>query len=196
MFAWHLSQFVLMENLLVFSKLSSSATWRPGLALSFFPHRGMFSRDHEEGEEEKEFRFHWRCKKVGLSHFCFADDLLIFCKGVPKVVNLIKDYLEIFSAQAGLHPNPDKSSVFLCNVPLEVKVEILIIPGYNECLFPFRYLGIPLISSRLKKEDCKGLIDQITARVQAWTSKYLSFAGRVQLIKSVLYSIQFFGHLS
>ncbi|KAE8683874.1 hypothetical protein F3Y22_tig00111166pilonHSYRG00224 [Hibiscus syriacus] len=27
------------------------------------------------------FNFHPKCKKVGLTHLCFADDLLVFCKG-------------------------------------------------------------------------------------------------------------------
>ena len=53
-----------------------------------------------------------------------------------------------------------------------------------------KYLGVPLISSRLKVVDCKGLVDRITAKVRHWTCRTLSFAGRVQLINSVLFSIQ------
>lgn len=30
---------------------------------------------------DKKFKFHWKCKKVGLPHLCFADDLLLFCHG-------------------------------------------------------------------------------------------------------------------
>ena len=39
-------------------------------------------------------------------------------------------------------------------------------------------------------------IDKITARIASWTSKVLSFAGRLQLIQSVLFSIQAFGLIS
>lgn len=53
-----------------------------------------------------------------------------------------------------------------------------------------RYLGVPIISSRLGKADRVSLIDRITARVQSWTQRFLSFAGRLQLIKLILHAIQ------
>ncbi|XP_019238427.1 PREDICTED: uncharacterized protein LOC109218515 [Nicotiana attenuata] len=34
------------------------------------------------------------------------------------------------------------------------------------------------------------LIDKILTRIKSWTTRYLSYAGRLQLVKSVLYSIQ------
>ena len=49
---------------------------------------------------------------------------------------------------------------------------------------------MPLISTRLTARDCRPLIDKITNRVESWTSKRLSYAGRLQLIRSVLFSIQ------
>ena len=55
-----------------------------------------------------------------------------------------------------------------------------------------RYLGVPLISTRLTHADCMPLIQRITARIQSWTSKALSYAGRLQLIASVVYSIQLY----
>jgi len=36
------------------------------------------------------------------------------------------------------------------------------------------------------------LVNSITARLQSWTHRFLSFAGRLQLIRSVLHSIQAF----
>ena len=53
-----------------------------------------------------------------------------------------------------------------------------------------KYLGVPLISTRLTALDCKLLVDKIIARIKCWTTQYLSFAGRLQLIKSVLFSLQ------
>lgn len=41
-------------------------------------------------------------------------------------------------------------------------------------------------------QDFRPLIDRITARMSSWMSKNLSFAGRLQLLQSVLYNIQFF----
>lgn len=51
---------------------------------------------------------------------------------------------------------------------------------------PVRYLGVPFISSKLKECDCQPLTDKITSRVGSWTVKYLSFAGRLLQIDSVM----------
>ena len=42
-----------------------------------------------------------------------------------------------------------------------------------------KYLGVPLISTRLSHCDCQPLLDKILARIHAWTSRSLSFAGRL-----------------
>ena len=42
----------------------------------------------------------------------------------------------------------------------------------------------------LTARDCSILVDKITSKIQNWTSKYLSYARRLQLIQSVLFSIQ------
>ena len=57
---------------------------------------------------------------------------------------------------------------------------------------PVRYLGVPLISTKLTASLCKPLVDSITSRATSWTAIFLSFAGRLQLIKSVLSIIQSF----
>lgn len=62
--------------------------------------------------------------------------------------------------------------------------------GIPPGVLPIRFLGVPLISSKLRQSDCQPLIHRITARVTSWTSRYLSYAGRVQLIKSVIFAIQ------
>lgn len=57
---------------------------------------------------------------------------------------------------------------------------------------PFRYLGVPLSNKRMSIVQCKPLIDKMLSRVTSWTTKFLSYAGRAQLVKNVLFSIQTF----
>ncbi|KAL2235615.1 UNVERIFIED_CONTAM: hypothetical protein Sindi_1293700 [Sesamum indicum] len=57
---------------------------------------------------------------------------------------------------------------------------------FQEAHLPMRYLGLPLISSRLSISDCQPLISKIDARITGWEGISLSYAGRVQIIKSVL----------
>ena len=58
---------------------------------------------------------------------------------------------------------------------------------------PFRYLGVPLSSKRLSYNQCKPLVDKILARIRVWTVKFVSYAGRLQLVKTVLCSMPNFG---
>ncbi|KAL0671663.1 hypothetical protein Bca4012_034367 [Brassica carinata] len=54
---------------------------------------------------------------------------------------------------------------------------------------PVRYLGLPLSPHKLKKQDYQPLIDRIKLRVSSWSTRRLSFAGRLQLLNSVIYNI-------
>ncbi|XP_071726798.1 uncharacterized protein [Rutidosis leptorrhynchoides] len=49
-------------------------------------------------KESKDFRYHFGCKHIELSHICFADGLLVLCKGEVKSVAVIKKVLDEFSA--------------------------------------------------------------------------------------------------
>ncbi len=53
-------------------------------------------------------------------------------------------------------------------------------------MLPVRYLGVPLISGKLSVRDCDLLISKITAKISGWRVATLSYAGRLQLVSSVL----------
>ena len=42
-----------------------------------------------------------------------------------------------------------------------------------------RYLGVPLVTRRLSMKDCFNLEDKIKARINNWSAKLLSYAGRI-----------------
>lgn len=50
-------------------------------------------------------------------------------------------------------------------------------------------LGVPLIASRLRVNDCENLKAKNLKKVNSWQATYMSYAGSVQLIISVLSSI-------
>ena len=91
--------------------------------------------------------------------------------------------------------NKEKSAVFLTGIDDSVKATILERTGFSLGNLPMKYFGVPLISSKLSHSDCQPLLERTMARIQSWTSSSLSFAGRMQLISSVLYSIQSIGAL-
>ena len=54
---------------------------------------------------------------------------------------------------------------------------------------PVRYLGLPLMTQGMRKQDYLPLLEKIRNKIGTWTSRYLSYGGRLQLIKAVLMSI-------
>lgn len=60
--------------------------------------------------------------------------------------------------------------------------------GISQGSFLIRYLGVPLTTKKLRRQYYQPLLDKIHSRFTSWTVKHLSFAGRLQLLKSVIYS--------
>lgn len=51
------------------------------------------------------------------------------------------------------------------------------------------YLGVPLLYSRMTKDNFKFLVDKVRKRLSSWKSKTLSLAGRISLMQSCLLSL-------
>ncbi|GJX81113.1 reverse transcriptase domain, reverse transcriptase zinc-binding domain protein [Tanacetum coccineum] len=132
------------------------------------------------------------CDKLELINLCFADDLFIFAYGDVQSVVVIKECLDEFKHASGLIPSIPKSTAFFCNVLNHVKLSILNVLPFEEGRLPVKYLGVPLVSSRLKARDCKELVEKVQNRVLDWKNKALSIAGRLQLIRSVISSMHVF----
>ncbi|XP_073271519.1 uncharacterized protein [Primulina huaijiensis] len=73
-----------------------------------------------------------------------------------------------------------------------VRQEILMITGFADGSLPFRYLGVPLAGARLKAVDYSILVDTIARRINAWPRNSLSYAGKIELIRSVVQGVECF----
>ncbi|XP_071704100.1 uncharacterized protein [Rutidosis leptorrhynchoides] len=133
-----------------------------------------------------DFMFHPKCEQLEIINLCFVDNLFLFCQAYVNSVKVIKDALDEFKNCSGLTPSLPKSTAFFANVPSLLKAHILEVLPFDEGVLPFRYLGVPLVSSRLFYRDCKILVERVKKKVEDWKNKFLSFAGRVQLIIYVL----------
>nr|XP_009780098.1 PREDICTED: uncharacterized protein LOC104229207 [Nicotiana sylvestris] len=120
----------------------------------------------------KEFKFHPRCKKLGVVHVCFADDLLIFCKADIQSVRLLKQAFHKFAMVSGLQANAEKSSIYIVGVSDCQKEEIIQELGFSEGSLPFKYLGVPLDSKKLSIAQCWPLVEKVTQKINYWTSRF------------------------
>jgi hypothetical protein len=111
------------------------------------------------------FSFNPKCSRLKLTHLCFADDLLLFCDASIPSISIVKAALLEFERISGLKANPSKSSFFCSGISVRMKDHLLAELQMMEGVLPVRYLGVPLISSRLSAEDCRMLLERISRRI-------------------------------
>ncbi|KAK9742042.1 hypothetical protein RND81_03G144800 [Saponaria officinalis] len=117
---------------------------------------------------------------------------MIFTRGDLPSVLAVKNTLDKFASWSGLHANITKTDIFFGGVSKPVKDLILEQTGFVKGQFPFRYLGIPLHSSRVAADVYGMLLSKVQCSVQHWSSNLLSYAGKIQLINSVIFGLETF----
>ncbi|CAK8531851.1 unnamed protein product [Lathyrus sativus] len=132
------------------------------------------------------YNFHAKCEKLQIIDLSFADNVLLFTRGDNKSVQLLMDQLQTFSQPTGLVVNPAKCRVYFGGgggggVNVETKSDILASTSFLEGDLPFWYLGVPLTCKRLATHHYMSLVDKIVSQIRHWSSKLLSYAGRLQL---------------
>ena len=129
-----------------------------------------------QASHNKDFRFHPLCKWLKLVNLCFADDLIIFCKGSLRFVQILHDGFTNFSQASGLSANLTKSHIYFGGVIFEDKKSILDCVNIEEGSFLLKYLGVPLRPTKWKADDCGLIIKKIHIHLHTWSSRHLSFA--------------------
>ncbi|KAG7578694.1 Reverse transcriptase domain [Arabidopsis thaliana x Arabidopsis arenosa] len=94
--------------------------------------------------------------------------------------------------EEGLHINANKSAMYVGGRNKEELLAAAASHGIPTETLPIRYLGLPLITKSMTVHDYAPLLDKIRSRLLSWTTKYLSYACRLQLISSVIFSISNF----
>ncbi|XP_062103031.1 uncharacterized protein LOC133814029 [Humulus lupulus] len=93
---------------------------------------------------------------------------------------------------AGKKLKETKSNIFFGGVKDETKLKILELMQMDVGTFPLKYLGVHLRPTKWKAADCGVILDKLHKNLNCWASRNLSFAGRAQLIHSVLLGIRNF----
>lgn len=133
-----------------------------------------------------DFNFHAKCERSNITHLAFADDLMLFCRGDQGSLKILSNVMEEFSACSGLEINKDKSNFFVGGVQERELEEVEQVFGFPLGELPVKYLGVPLASVKLNTMHYSPLIEKISNATNKWVGKNLSFAGKVELIRSVL----------
>ncbi|XP_027769708.1 uncharacterized protein LOC114075550 [Solanum pennellii] len=113
-------------------------------------------------------------------------------KGKVRFVRCLHDCFQMFSQASGLVANAGTSSIHFGGVKMTIQEHILQELKFVKGELPFRYLGVPSSTKRVSIVQCKPLIDKILGRITSWTTRFLSYADRAQLVNNVLFAIQIF----
>ena len=100
-----------------------------------------------------------------------------------KVMDLLNKYEEA----SGKKVNRSKTSLFFNNsVPEEVKHGIEVKLGLPEIMHYEKYLGLPSLVGKGKKEGFNYIKEMVWMKLQGWEVKLLSQAEREVLLKAVI----------
>ncbi|XP_074297053.1 uncharacterized protein LOC141627728 [Silene latifolia] len=117
---------------------------------------------------------------------------MIFTRGDVPSVQAVLDTLKKFAGWTGLHANTSKTEIYFGGIKEDIRCQILQTTGFSEGKFPFRYLGLPLNTAKNRVDMYGALITKIQAAIHHWSSKLLSYAGKVQLLNSIVFGIENF----
>ncbi|XP_048502962.1 uncharacterized protein LOC125498737 [Beta vulgaris subsp. vulgaris] len=124
-----------------------------------------FSRLMARMGKKKEFQYHPRCRSLALYHLIFADDLMLFSKGDIQSTLLLRRALKAFADTSGLEASQHKTTIYFGSVDEEIQNRIVQLTGFQRGDFPFKYLGIPITTKKLKKNDCDLIVDKMLRRI-------------------------------
>ena len=121
-----------------------------------------------------------------ISHLFFADDSFFFFRATHNEALLVKNMLSLYGKASGQVVNFSKSSIsFSANISEPKVQQICELLEVNATIDHGAYLGLPSFIGRKKKEVFQYIRDMVWKRLQGWSSKILSRAGKEILLKTV-----------
>ncbi|KAK5833208.1 hypothetical protein PVK06_017025 [Gossypium arboreum] len=116
-------------------------------------------------------------ESVSLPHIWRSE---VTCRGASILKGILKEY----RSYSGQCVNFDKSTVFFSkNTTTEAKGEVVRILGVRSSNDPDRYLGLPNMVGRKKRESFQNLKDRIKKRIDNWSTRHLSQGGMKYLLR-------------
>ncbi|GAU42656.1 hypothetical protein TSUD_398610 [Trifolium subterraneum] len=129
---------------------------------------------------------------ISVSHLQFADDTLIL--GVKSWANVraLRAVLVLFETMSGLKVNFNKNMLVGVNIPDSWLGEAASALCCKVGKLPFLYLGLPIGGDPRRLFFWEPVLTRLKKRLSGWKSRFLSFGGRLVLLKSVLTSLPVF----
>ncbi|XP_026441979.1 uncharacterized protein LOC113341239, partial [Papaver somniferum] len=122
-----------------------------------------------------------------VSQLLFADDTLLFSADKYQSLHTIREILTCFELVSGLSINLTKSTaISIGDTKHDEFVEDVL--GCTLEDLPFKYLGMPAGAQYRCKKIWDMVVESVEKRLEGWKRRYLSYGGRLVLIKIYLMS--------
>ncbi|XP_056848921.1 uncharacterized protein LOC130499048 [Raphanus sativus] len=122
-----------------------------------------------------------------INHLLFADDTMFFGKSNAASCATLTTILLKYEKASGQCINRAKSSItFSSKTNQECKIRVKRELNISNEGGIGKYLGLPEHFGRKKRDIFSSIVDRIKQRSQSWTTRYLSGAGKMVLLKAVL----------
>eukprot|EP00253_Pinus_taeda_P004952 PITA_04952 len=129
-----------------------------------------------------------------ITHLLFVDDVFILLDRSTRDTTTFSHILSLFSKETGMEVNKGKSTITLSRTSVDESQRALQAFPFN--IHPIdrglKYLGFWLKPICQRIADWTWLIAKLEKRLTCWSYRYISTAGRLILIKSVLEATPFF----
>jgi hypothetical protein len=130
---------------------------------------------------------------IEVSHLQFKDDTLLVGEVSWENVLTIRSILRYFKLASGLKVNFLKSRLVGLNMSDDFLADLA---QFFNCSIPFPFLGIPLGANPRLSNTWTPVIERFHCKLSSWRHKFVSFVGRITLLKSVLCGLPIFFYLS
>jgi hypothetical protein len=124
--------------------------------------------------------------RLGISHLCFVDDMMLFAEVNTKQMDIILKCLNVFCEVSGQRINVAKTKIlFSKNVSTSLANSISRNNGFKVSKDLGKYLGVPLLHQRVTKQTYSYLLESLQKKLAGWKFNNLSLADRITLCKSI-----------
>ncbi|KAI5666818.1 hypothetical protein M9H77_16671 [Catharanthus roseus] len=110
-----------------------------------------------------------------------------------ELIRFYGDLLGTKNEVKGFDATIMNEGIFLAGMDEYEKEAIIDLTEFFERNMPFRYLGVPLSSLYLKVVDFAPLLNNVSSTLLTWAGLNLSYAGKLEVISSVVQGIESFG---
>ncbi|KAG7572582.1 Reverse transcriptase domain [Arabidopsis suecica] len=122
-----------------------------------------------------------------VNHLLFADDTMFFCRSDAKNCVELASILQKYETASGQKINFLKSAItFSVKTHKDIRERVKRTLNIQKEGGQGKYLGLPELFGRKKKDLFSMIVDRIKQRARSWSSRFLSSAGKRIMLKSVL----------